>query len=528
MRAPPRRVAVPTALAAAGALTVAAAGVRGPDYPAHALRGELWRRSGIGVWNFTWYGGHATPTYSVIGPAVVAAVGAVAVCVVAAVAATGLAAHLIDALAADMPPPARLLAASAFAAGSVVNVVVGRVGFAAGLALLLAALVAWHGGRPAASVAIAVLVPLTSPVVAAFGAIVMAAVGADAWSRRRHALPGQAVAIVAALSTPLLVMAVQFGGVGHFPYRGNHVAFALVVFTTAAAAHRIRVVTIAAAMAGVAAVVLYAVPNPLGGNFSRFTQYFAVPVLVLGAFRARRVLAAVTAVVAVLAVAWTVDQGVAAARQWSGDPLGESSYHQPLIDELVRRNADGLPIGRVEIPFTDTHWEAHYVAPVVPYARGWERQIDLDRNPELYAELTAADYRTWLHDNAVRWVAVPDAALDEGGRAEAAVIATRPEWLDPVWSNADWQLFQVAGYTPLVAPPAELVRQDVDTIVVRTPAPGEVIVRYRYDADLTIDGGACLARAGNWIAARLPAAGVYTIAAPLSAWLPGARGTSCR
>ena len=31
---------------------------------------------------------------------------------------------------------------------------------------------------------------------------------------------------------------------------------------------------------------------------------------------------------------------------------------------------------RVEIPFTDNHWESRWVAPHVPLARGWERQVD--------------------------------------------------------------------------------------------------------------------------------------------------------
>lgn len=528
MHAPPRTVAGPTALTAIAAVTVALAGVRGPDYPAHYLRGELWRRAGAGVWNFTWYGGHATPTYSVIVPGVVAAIGPVVVCVVAAVVGTYAAARLVDSLAVDVGDVGRMLATSTFAAGAVVNVVVGRTSFAAGLALMLVALLVWRAGYAWWAAALALLVPLTSPVVAAFMAIVAAAVGLDAALARRRASAAQATAVLAAVAVPLGVMVLQFGSTGHFPYRSSHVVFSLILFAVMAAANRSRAVTIAAGVAAVAAIVLFAIPNPLGGNFSRFPQYLAVPVTVLGCVRSRGVLAWLAAAVALVGAAWTVEQAAVAGRQWSGDPSTDRAFHQPLIDELLRRNADGQPLGRVEIPFTDAHWEAYYVAPEVPYARGWERQVDLQRNDVLYdADLTADSYRAWLADNGVRWVAVAAVPVDEGGRAEVALIEARPAWLTQVWANSDWRLYEVAEYAPVVDPPAELVRQDADTLVLRTAAPADVTLRYHYGADLTIDGGACLAPEGEWMVARLPAAGEYTIAAPLAAWVPGTTGSAC-
>ena len=50
---------------------------------------------------------------------------------------------------------------------------------------------------------------------------------------------------------------------------------------------------------------------------------------------------------------------------------------------------------RVEIPFTDNHWESRWVAPHVPLARGWERQLDRERNALFYdgRPLTPARYR---------------------------------------------------------------------------------------------------------------------------------------
>lgn len=524
MEAPARPIVVPTALAAAGALAVALIGVRGPDYPAHYLRAELWDRAGAAVWNFTWYGGHATPSYSVLMPPVVSTVGPVVVNVLAAIVSTFVVAKLIGRLAGEVGPVPRTLAAAAFAAGTVVNVIVGRTAFAAGLTVLLLSLWAWAAGRPRAAIAAAVLAPLITPVVAAFGAIIAAAVGLDALLDRRRATVVRAGGVLAALVVPLGLMSVLFRDGGRFPYRAGHLVFSLVLMAVTALGYRSRVLQLAAGLAAVSSVVLFAVPNPLGGNFTRFAQYLVVPVAVLAAARVPRLLSIPVAALALVGVWWTVQHGLEAERQWSGDAAIDASYHAPLIDELLRRNADGQPLGRVEIPFTDTHWESYYVAPHVPYARGWERQTDLGRNAELYdTGLTAGEYRDWLAANAVRWVAVPDVTLDEGGRPEGALIAGGLDWLTPVWSNANWTLYEVAGYTPVVDAPAELVSQRVDELVVRTGAPAEVTLRYHYTADMTVDGGACVAPADDspWTTLRLPEAGEFTVSVGAGALLGG-------
>ena len=83
----------------------------------------------------------------------------------------------------------------------------------------------------------------------------------------------------------------------------------------------------------------------------------------------------------------------------------------------------GGPPFRVEIPFTPIHWEAYAVAPRFPLARGWERQLDIKYNQLFYGgPLTPATYDAWLHQLAVRFVAVPDAQLDYSARKEAALI----------------------------------------------------------------------------------------------------------
>ena len=55
-------------------------------------------------------------------------------------------------------------------------------------------------------------------------------------------------------------------------------------------------------------------------------------------------------------------------------------------------------------------------------------------------------YRRWLGDYAVRYVAVPDAALDFSSAEEAELVQSgQLKWLDKVWSSAHWQVYAVQG-----------------------------------------------------------------------------------
>ena len=76
------------------------------------------------------------------------------------------------------------------------------------------------------------------------------------------------------------------------------------------------------------------------------------------------------------------------------------------------------------MPLTRNHWEAAYVAPHIPLARGWHRQLDREANGLFYGDepLNAATYLAWLHALAVRWVALPNASLDVSAQHEAAIL----------------------------------------------------------------------------------------------------------
>ena len=140
----PVEVWLPVLTTLVGSLVVVLSGIRGADYPAHLLRAELWHRAGASVWNFYWYGGHPTPGYSVIVPPMADAIGAVPLCVLASVVATACFCLLTRDLLASRTT---VWANIAFALAAVVDVVVGRVAFAVGLALGPAGAVVLAPGR---------------------------------------------------------------------------------------------------------------------------------------------------------------------------------------------------------------------------------------------------------------------------------------------------------------------------------------------------------------------------------------------
>ena len=187
-----------------------------------------------------------------------------------------------------------------------------------------------------------------------------------------------------------------------------------------------------------------------------------------------------------------------------GQPSTHRSFYTPLLTALTRAAA-GEPAGRVEVVPTEFHWEAVYVAPVMPLARGWERQLDEADDPLFYGDsrrLNAASYRAWLLDNGVRYVALPNAPLDFAGVAEAHLVAAGVPGLHLVWRSADWRLYQVEGSPGIVSAPARLVRQNGDRVVVTTPMPGPVLVRVRYSPDWQLSSGqGCVAPA---VPARTP------------------------
>lgn len=471
-------------------LIVAVSGWRGTDWPAHIFRVELFRDVGLTLWNGQWYGGHYALGYSVLLPPLAAWFGPLTVGLVSGVVATACLAALLRPRYGN----AGALAACWFAIGTAVNLSVGRLPFALGLAFGVAALLAVDRRRHPLAVALALATPLASPVAGAFLGLAAAGIAIDQYLERRAGRPhrlGWSIGIGVAAVTPIALASALFPDAGVFPFRGaafiGVMASCVGVVLVVPASE--RVVRIAAGVAAVAAIPVFVVANPIGGNMSRLVVFFAVPILIVALWQQRRTLVIAGAIPL---TAWLVLPVTAGAESSSTDTAATPEYHRPLVDFV---EGAGGAAGRVEIPFTDSHWEVAFVAPHVPIARGWERQVDIARNAVLYEpDLTPDEYRTWLDANAVRWVAVPDLPLDEGGLAEAALIERGLPWLDEVHRTEDWTVYEVADAEPIVEPPGILLREGPDEIVVIVEEPGTVLVRAWYMPYWSTSGAsACVA-----------------------------------
>jgi hypothetical protein len=222
-------------------------------------------------------------------------------------------------------------------------------------------------------------------------------------------------------------------------------------------------------------VVAFAFPDPMGGNVVRLGTLFAGPVVAAALWQRRRLLL----FAALPLLYWQCVAPVRDVLQHIGDPGVKSSYYQPLLSFLDRQRDRPF---RVEIPFTLSHWEAYSVARAVPLARGWERQVDIKDNPLFYntGELTPATYQAWLAKMSVKYVALPDAPLDDSSRAEAALIQGGLPYLHQVWRSAHWRVYRVQGAVPLAEGPGRLTELSVDRMVLQVSHPGSFVVHERF------------------------------------------------
>ena len=234
--------------------------------------------------------------------------------------------------------------------------------------------------------------------------------------------------------------------------------------------------------------MLFVIPNPLGGNYVRLASAVAPSLIIVGGWVAKRKALAFLAIPLVL---WQWSPAFALMHPMSEDPSASAGYFQPLLAEL-----SGWPIaGRLEIPLTFNHWEAAFVAPHIPLARGWERQSDVSDNGLFYDGnlVTAASYRRWLQANGITLIALPDVALDYSATREARLLAHPPGYLQRLWRDAHWQVWRVRGSPGLVSGPAQLVSILPDGFALNATARGPITVRIRYTAFWSVRRGrACL------------------------------------
>jgi hypothetical protein len=452
----------------------------GTDLPAQIFRADLVRQHGFVIWNAMWYGGHPTLSYSVLTPLLSALVGPIAVCAISGV----VSALLFQRMVEHAFGPAAWVGTVWFAAGTAVNLAVGRVAFALGLTFALAAIAGLQSRRDTLAAGFAAAAALASPVAAVAVAVAAIAVAYTTPNRRIRAS-----AVAAAAVLPIGLIALVFPGSGHFPYRFG--AFVLDLLMAAlvwlAVRRRAPVVAVGVTIYAAIAVLAFFVPTPLGGNISRFGQFFAWPLLACALKgRARWLLVALAAPM----LFWQWSPAVDAMTRAKEDPSTTRAYYQPLLDAVMPRLQPG---GRLEIPFTLRHWETAYVAPDVPLARGWERQLDIKYNELFYdGTLTADNFHAWLTNNAVQFVALPDTSLDPSSEGEAALLRSGLPYLQAVWSDANWTLWQVTDFRGLVTGPAQVIDMNEDGVLLHVDAPGTLLVRVRPSPHWVATAPACV------------------------------------
>ncbi|HYH59378.1 MAG TPA: hypothetical protein VD790_09195 [Thermoleophilaceae bacterium] len=473
------------------------------DLAAHLFRTRLFDAEGFTLWNGQWYGGHHTVSYSVTFPPIGWLLGPKLTGVFAALAATALFSALARAHAGRKGQPAAIW----FAVVAGAYLFTGRIPFLLGLALGLASLLALHRGRTGIGVAAAVACAVTSPVAAMF--LALAAVAHELARMfepgpERARRPGAATAVAAAAFLPTVLLALAFPEGGWQPFKWWYLlpSLAVAVVCFAVLPARERTLRIGAALYGVSVLAAYVIHTPMGSNSTRLGELFVGPVVLLAlAAREwprsehRRFVIAALVPLAVWAM-WAPVRDYARA---SGDPAARGEYFNPLLDFLGDQ-PDGP--WRVNVLFTLNHREAAEVAPHYPLARGWQRQLDVERNPLFYEDsLDPARYRRWLRNHGVRYVAVPDAELDHSSKRERELIESGLPYLEPRFTSADWRVYEVMLGSRLAVPAgrarATVTELGPSSFTVDFQRPGEALVHVGWSAYWLPEGG-CAERAGNW------------------------------
>jgi hypothetical protein len=511
------------------------------DLAAQVFHTELFQHTGLAIWNSSWYAGHYTLNYSVLFPPAAALVGPQVVGLLSVVTSS----YLFDRLVRDHWGTEARWATLWFAAGVVTLLADGQLTFAFGVAFGLAALRSLQTGRATLAIAAAAACALASPVAGAFLAGVLAAA---VWERGER-LNRTAIAAAAAALILTIAPNLAFPEPGRFPFVVSSFiaipiwcAGALFLTWRAEGEARLRRVIIGYAVAGVA---IFLTPNAMGGNAVRLGALFGGPVLAAVLLSHRplprphpRVPAWFYTAVLVVTLAgslyWQFTASVAQIARSVGDPSTKESFFQPASHWLLEHGGRGT---RIEVPPTANHWESAYLAPKFELARGWLRQLDTARDDIFYKEgaLTDTSYQRWLRNNAIRFVALPNAPLDYSSAAERRLILTDPSYLHERFHDNHWRIYEVAEPKPLVASlgtgRASAVSVGHEGFALNVTRPGEFLVRVNFTPYWSIGtGSGCLLRDGNWTIARVAHPGTFSVDADFSlngAWnaMTGAKKT---
>ncbi|MFI8767827.1 MFS transporter [Streptomyces sp. NPDC053792] len=535
----------------------------GGDLAAQDAWAEFVGRHPDSAYNLAWYGGMHPVSYSVVSPYLMSVLGVRSTMMVAGTLSAGLTALILVRVRAVRNP---MVCSIAGVFAFLCNALSGRVTFGLGMMFALGAVAAvfcwphrWRYRRWAKAAVAAPLAGLAtacSPVAGLFLGVAAAALFLNKRRPGAYAL-GLAPVAVVALSSWLF----PFSGTQPMAFASTALPLLFGVLTFVLVPKDWRTVRTAAAVYTIGTLLTWLIDSQIGSNISRLPMLFAGVVLLAAlpytAPRSRRWYALLLAVAGLNF--WIGFKGVDDVIRTAPDASWAREL-APLVNQLQVRDAGKA---RVEVVPASSHRESSALSPYINLARGWNRQADMERNPLFYDDtLNAVNYEEWLDRWAVHYVVLPTGAPDSGAEQEAELVREGLPYLNQVWSDENWRLYEVENPTPLADPPAQVQSAEENEVVIRVDSPGRVLIRVPYSPWLALmdeNGGkieapqeteasklareeseteipkvfaneeGCLFKAeadtdgDEWTELVAPKAGVYRLAAPYKL----SRGTPC-
>lgn len=481
---------------------------RTPDLAAQIYRVSTFSHVGAIVFDERWYAGHLVPGYSLLFPLVAANLGirlTAAICVIGSCA-------LFERVAVYIYGPAGRSGGVLFAIAATGDIWSGRLTFAAGVTFALASALAVTKDRALFAAALALLCAAFSPVAALLLALAVLT----------YALASRSLALPAAVIVPVLVLvgstALLFGEGGFEPYpilSFIPTAAVTLAFYCALPGPQ-RTLRLGAILYLALCVACLLVHTPMGSNIERYGVLLAAPLLTCTLCVDPRRITPARLVALTGVLVWVLWGPVRETTAVVHNPSTQASYYIP-VERFLATHGGGLI--RIEVPLTRSHWEAALLAPHVSLAGGWEKQLQERYDSVLLSkQLSASAYDRWLHQQAVSYVALPDAPLDPSSAREGALIRSDPSFLRLVFKTRHWLIYQVLDPTPLLSGPGALIALGHDSFTVHATHAGDFVVRIHYTRYWTLtQGHGCVAQTPEgWTALRAVVPGRIVLTARFS------------
>ncbi|MET9504075.1 MFS transporter [Streptomyces sp. NPDC006622] len=460
----------------------------GGDLAAQDAWAEFVGRHPDSAYNLAWYGGMHPVSYSVVSPYLMSVLGVRTTMMIAGTISAGLL-TLILLRCRPVKHPVWPALAGVFAL--LCNAASGRVTFGLGNMFALGAVAVvfcwphrWRYKRWAKALCaapLAALATMGSPVAGLFLGLVAVAL----FLQKRR--PG-AWALGLAPTAVVAVSAWAFPFSGTQPMSFGSAALPLVfsVIVFAAVPRDWKTVRITAAVYGLGVLGAWLINSQIGSNITRLAMLFSGVVLMaalpFAVPRSRKWYAIVVS--SLVFVGWIGFKSVddvyrtTPTASWARELA-------PLVNELQEVGAEK---GRVEVVPARSHREASALAPYFNLARGWNRQADMERNPLFYDDtLNSANYHDWLKRWAVHFVVVPKDEPDgDGGQRERELVQRGLPYLEQIWGDANWQLFEVRAPASLAEPNAIVQRAAQGEMTIDVRRAGRVLIRIPYSPWLSI------------------------------------------